>query len=449
MIICRQLKKSYIVGGESLDILKGIDLTIESGEFVAIMGPSGSGKSTLMNILGLLDVPTSGDFQINGITPSSLTDIELAQIRSTTVGFVFQQFNLLARTSALDNVLLPSLYTDLGDESGPRGNALLSAVGLEHRMDHPPAQLSGGQQQRVAIARAMMNNPAIILADEPTGNLDIKNQSDIMAVFAGLNALGKTVILITHEADIAAYARRIITIRDGRIVTDTPNVPAADSVNIHSLPNAPTRLRSHIGWISRIKSNIRQAYRSLKANTLRTFLSMLGILIGVASLIAMLALGAGAKADIETRLAGLGSNLLILSSGSSRQGAVTLDAGAVARLSPQDAPLIQSKISGIRRASATVSGRARVKHSNRNATTSIQGVMPSYAQMRATEPTIGRFFFRIRSTISKSGRGDWTDCCESAIWRSSNWRIDRYASWANYFGRSYSIHGHWYFTRKR
>ena len=408
MITCKNLKKSYLVGGENLEILKGIDLSISQGEFVAIMGPSGSGKSTLMNILGLLDVPTNGEFHINSVTPSSLTDDEMATIRSRTVGFVFQQFNLLARTSAFDNVQLPSLYTGTHRQSIRRAQDLLNAVGLGDRMDHPPSQLSGGQQQRVAIARAMMNDPGIILADEPTGNLDGKSQTEIMALFSGLNATGKTVILITHEADVAAYARRIITIRDGLIVSDVPNFRSSKgNDSTQALPSPLQMATSGTPWIDRVRSNLSQARRSLVANALRTFLSMLGILIGVASLIAMLALGAGARRDIETRLASLGSNLLVLSSGSPRQGAVTLDAGAVARLTPQDATLIQSQLSGVRRTSATVSGRVRVKHGNRNANTTAQGVMASYEQMRAMEPTVGHFFSdaeqRSRSRVALIG----------------------------------------------
>ncbi len=244
MITCKNLKKSYLIGGENLEILKGIDLTISQGEFVAIMGPSGSGKSTLMNILGLLDVPTSGEFHINSVTPGSLTDDNMAKIRSRTVGFVFQQFNLLARTSAFDNVQLPSLYTGTRRHSIHRAKDLLTAVGLGDRMDHPPSQLSGGQQQRVAIARSMMNDPEMILADEPTGNLDGKSQTEIMALFSGLNATGKTVILITHEADVAAYARRIITIRDGLIVSDVPNIPPSHGIT--ATPTLPPHCRREI-----------------------------------------------------------------------------------------------------------------------------------------------------------------------------------------------------------
>jgi putative ABC transport system ATP-binding protein len=205
-------------------VLKGIDLEINKGEYVALMGPSGSGKSTLMNILGCLDTPTSGTYILNGKHVSEMQDDELAGIRNKEIGFVFQTFNLMPRTTALDNVALPMVYAGHSkSERVERATEVLTQVGLNDRMDHKPNQLSGGQRQRVAVARALVNKPSIILADEPTGNLDSKTSVEIMNLFNEIHANGNTVILVTHEEDIAAYAHRIIRLRDGLIESDTIN----------------------------------------------------------------------------------------------------------------------------------------------------------------------------------------------------------------------------------
>ena len=222
LIELKNLCKSYWVGEMKLDILKHISLTIEAGEFVAIMGPSGSGKSTLMNILGCLDKPTSGKYCLDGIDIGKLDSDELAAIRNQKIGFVFQGFNLLSRTSALENVELPMVYAKVpAEERAKRAAKALKSVGLASRMDHQPNQLSGGQQQRVAIARAIVNEAPIIFADEPTGNLDTKMSGEIMELFTKLNRdLGRTIILVTHEEDIARYSDRIIKIVDGEIHSD-------------------------------------------------------------------------------------------------------------------------------------------------------------------------------------------------------------------------------------
>ena len=225
LIQLKDIHKSYPLDGFDLEILKGIDLTINAGEFVAIMGPSGSGKSTLMNILGCLDTPTSGSYLLEGENVEKLSADELATIRNRKIGFVFQGFNLLSRTSAIENVELPMVYAGVGDaERLQKAKAALTGVGLGERMYHQPNQLSGGQQQRVAIARAIVNDAPIIFADEPTGNLDTKMSVEIMQLFSKLNAdLGRTIILVTHEEDIALYAKRIIKIVDGEIHSDIIN----------------------------------------------------------------------------------------------------------------------------------------------------------------------------------------------------------------------------------
>lgn len=217
----KDIKRDFRLGSEVLHVLKDINLTIEKGEYVALMGPSGSGKSTLMNILGCLDTPTSGEYILNGKDVSKMSDAELADIRNKEIGFVFQTFNLMPRTTALDNVALPMVYAGVSREKRhERAKEVLKMVGLEDRMLHKPNELSGGQRQRVAVARALVNHPSIILADEPTGNLDSKTSYEIMNLFDEIYQKGNTVILVTHEEDIAQYAHRIIRLKDGLIETD-------------------------------------------------------------------------------------------------------------------------------------------------------------------------------------------------------------------------------------
>lgn len=224
IIEIKGITRDFPLGEEIIHVLKGINLTINKGEYVALMGPSGSGKSTLMNLLGCLDTPTSGTYVLNGKHVSEMQDDELAEIRNKEIGFVFQTFNLMPRTTALDNVALPMVYAGKSKaERTDRATEVLTQVGLDDRMDHKPSQLSGGQRQRVAVARALVNRPAIILADEPTGNLDSKTSLEIMNLFDEIHANGNTVILVTHEEDIAAHAHRIIRLRDGMIETDVKN----------------------------------------------------------------------------------------------------------------------------------------------------------------------------------------------------------------------------------
>jgi putative ABC transport system ATP-binding protein len=222
LIQISNIKRDFVLGNEIVYVLKGIDLQINKGEYVALMGPSGSGKSTLMNLLGCLDTPTSGTYILNGKDVSQMHDDELAEIRNKEIGFVFQTFNLLPRTTALDNVALPMVYAGYAKaDRNKRATEVLTQVNLADRMDHQPNQLSGGQRQRVAIARALVNSPSIILADEPTGNLDSKTSVEIMKLFGDIHAQGNTVILVTHEEEIAAYAHRVIRLRDGMIESDT------------------------------------------------------------------------------------------------------------------------------------------------------------------------------------------------------------------------------------
>lgn len=222
LINIKKITRDFPLGQEIVKVLKGIDLEINRGEYVALMGPSGSGKSTLMNLLGCLDTPTSGTYELNGQDVSNMTDDELAEIRNKEIGFVFQTFNLLPRTTALENVALPMVYAGASKNARKkRAEEVLTDVGLADRMDHKPNQLSGGQRQRVAVGRALVNKPSIILADEPTGNLDSKTSVEIMNLFDAIHAQGNTVILVTHEEEIALHAHRVIRLRDGMIESDT------------------------------------------------------------------------------------------------------------------------------------------------------------------------------------------------------------------------------------
>lgn len=224
LITINDIGRKYVIGAEVIHALKSVTLDINKGEFVALMGPSGSGKSTLMNILGCLDTPTKGTYILNGINVSEMTDNELAEVRNKEIGFVFQTFNLLPRSSSLDNVALPLVYAGVSrEEREERARKTLENVGLGNRVDHKPNELSGGQRQRVAVARALINNPSIILADEPTGNLDTKTSVEIMGLLEDIHAKGNTIILVTHEEDIAQHAHRIVRMRDGLIEKDYLN----------------------------------------------------------------------------------------------------------------------------------------------------------------------------------------------------------------------------------
>src|ERR1700761_522334 len=224
LITIRDIGRKYVIGSEVIHAIKSVSLTINKGEFVALMGPSGSGKSTLMNILGCLDTPTKGDYILNGINVSQMSENELAEVRNSEIGFVFQTFNLLPRNTALDNVALPLVYSGISKEKREdRAMKALENVGLGHRVHHKPNELSGGQRQRVAVARALINDPSIILADEPTGNLDTKTSIEIMGLIEDIHDKGNTIILVTHEEDIALHAHRIVRMRDGLIENDYVN----------------------------------------------------------------------------------------------------------------------------------------------------------------------------------------------------------------------------------
>ena len=385
----KNITKSFPIGEDRIEILKGISLTIMPGEFVAIMGPSGSGKSTLMNIMGLLDRSDSGEFHLEGLEISSLSESDLAKARRESLGFVFQQFNLLPRLTASENVSLPLLYSIRSMPLAP-AHALLTRVGLETRLDHRPTQLSGGQQQRVAIARALINRPRIIFADEPTGNLDSKSSSEILNLLKDLNQEGITLILVTHEHEVAASANRIITIKDGRIESDQIT---REKNPISSLKSeSKVTVRSNASG-SRFFELFNQAFRTLIGNKLRTFLSTLGVLIGVSAVIAMLAIGKGAQESIENQLASLGSNLLNIRAAPIRIGGVATNESDWLKLTRQDAESLKKEIPQVIRAGSVVqSSNQRVAYQDKNAATQVYGTLSPYFQMHALIPEIGRAF---------------------------------------------------------
>jgi ABC-type antimicrobial peptide transport system, ATPase component len=314
LIELRGVTKTFRNGEVATQVLHGVDLKIYPGEFVAIMGASGSGKSTLMNILGCLDRPTSGAYFFAGRDVSSFERDDLARLRREAFGFVFQSYNLLPGVSACENVELPASYSGMPpQERRQRAAELLTSLGLGERLHHRPNQLSGGQQQRVSIARALMNGGQIILADEPTGALDSRSGSDVIALLENLSAQGHTIILITHDAKVAAHAHRLIEIRDGVIISDPG--PAAEKDSESAAPDTAKTLRGEPSLISELVAAGKTALRSLFGNIFRTVLTLLGIVIGVASVITMLAIGDGAKQAVVDRISAMGSNLLLVRPG--------------------------------------------------------------------------------------------------------------------------------------
>ncbi|MFH1478728.1 MAG: ABC transporter permease [Candidatus Omnitrophota bacterium] len=390
MIELNNISKTYKIGKISVPALKDTSLKIGKGEFVAIIGASGSGKSTLLHLLGFLDRPDKGSYKIFNTEVSSLADDELSNLRNHLVGFVFQQFHLLQRTTALENVELPLIYAG---KKSMADNALrqLKAVGLEARKQHKPNELSGGEQQRVAIARSLVNEPMIILADEPTGNLDTKSKEEIMNIIRGLNEEGKTIIMVTHEKEIADYAKRIITMRDGNIISDerkdTKEHTSSSDISIKDIVSESKAFLKGIEF----SEHAHQSIRAILANKTRSFLSMLGILFGVAAVIAMLALGAGAQESMEERIKSLGSNLLSIQGGSSKVRGVARSAGSVTRFTQEDVKAINS-LPIIKRASGYVNGSGQLVYQNENWSSSVEGVEYDYAEMRATVPEVGRWF---------------------------------------------------------
>ncbi|RBP74159.1 MacB family efflux pump subunit [Marinobacter nauticus] len=377
------ITRSFGEGELAVPVLKGIDLKIWPGEFVAIMGPSGSGKSTLMNILGCLDQPSAGQYRFNGRDVSALDRDELALLRRDAFGFVFQSYNLLPGMTARENVEIPAIYAGMAPaERHARAERLLTGLGLGERLSHRPAQLSGGQQQRVSIARALMNGGQLIFADEPTGALDSKSSQEVIRLLTDLSEQGHTIILITHDPDVATVARRQIRIADGEIVEDTgaevPSVPmpAADQNG---------RRRSRLGdWQEALKS----AVRSLHSNLFRTALTLLGIVIGVASVITMLAIGEGARKDVVDRISTMGSDLLLVRPGGPDQRG---GRWSVTTLVPSDFKAI-NEIEGVLAAIPELTGGQTLRYSNRDHSAEINATSFRFPVARQWPVVEGTFF---------------------------------------------------------
>ncbi|WP_331587001.1 ABC transporter permease [Candidatus Binatus sp.] len=400
VIELRGLTKTYVLGEVEVHALRGVDLTIERGEFVAVMGASGSGKSTLMNMLGCLDLPTSGSYVLEGEDVAKLNESQLATIRSRRIGFVFQNFNLLSRTSALENVELPLFYSAWTADSESRASDLMKLVGLAGREQSHPNQLSGGQQQRVAIARALVNRPSILLADEPTGNLDSTNSAEIMDVLTNLNRQqGITVIVVTHDPDVAAYADRVVTFRDGVIISDTRKEGTGPSATASGgkaglATRAPEQQASSIvdeAWTFASMAVV-AAGRAIKRNKLRAALTMLGIFIGVAAVITMVAVGDGAKSSVEAQINSLGTNLLIIVPGATTANGARAGLGSNSTLTVADAEAIARGGGPVALVTYMDRQVAQVVSGNRNWSTNIQGTTSNYFAIRDWPLSIGRIF---------------------------------------------------------
>ncbi len=391
VISIADLTRTFRVGDTVVQALQGVSVTVERGEFVAIMGSSGSGKSTLMNIIGCLDRPTSGQYVFEGREVARLSENELADIRGRRIGFVFQSFNLLARTSAVENVVLPLLYGAAASltakERTLRGHDMLASVGLADRARNTASQLSGGQQQRVALARALINHPAVLLADEPTGNLDTRTSHEIMEIIRKLNReQGVTIIVVTHEADIAAYADRAIVMRDGRIESDqrqlaAPTPDGAGAVELSApagaasapLPDGDGGLG--LAFLSMVVSASLQA---LERNKMRSVLTMLGVFIGVAALIAMVAVGDGASSAVRKQLESLGTNMVVVQPGARTSGGVRAGAGSASTLTVSDAQTLPREDPAVAQVGYLNRRTAQVTYGDQNWSTAIQGVTPGY-----------------------------------------------------------------------
>ena len=383
LIELRDLGKTFLSGGQPVEVLREVSLAIHEGEFVALMGQSGSGKTTLMNILGCLDRPTAGQYLFDGRDVSGLGPDELALLRRDTFGFVFQRYNLLANATALENVEIPAVYAGVSRAGRiERASGLLGSLGLDDRMHHTPTQLSGGQQQRVSIARALMNGGRVILADEPTGALDSRSGAEVMELLHDLHRKGHTIILITHDPNVAAEADRVIQIRDGRIVSDTGTKPASGAVP------APTPGKGGtIGLLPDLAEAAKMALRSLRVNLFRTCLTLLGIVIGVGAVVAMLAIGAGSKREVLARIEAMGTDLLVVRPAG--RGVRTV--GDVAAITTEDAAAI-GELPNVAHSVPEDSGRVVLRSGEVDYTTSATAATEGYAAARNWPLRRGTFF---------------------------------------------------------
>jgi len=379
-----EIHKHYRNGETPVRALDGVSLTICRGEFVAIMGQSGSGKSTLMNIIGCLDRPTSGSYKVLGREAAHLSPDELATLRRTAFGFVFQRYNLLATATAGENVEIPSVYAGLPKQKRiEQAFKLLQRLGLEDRTDHRPAELSGGQQQRVAIARALVNDPPVILADEPTGALDSKSGDEVLGLLKKLHAEGRTIILITHAENVAQIAGRIVRIQDGRIAEDT-GICGTEAIDNREMSAGKI---DSVSLMASAQEALVTAWRSLRVNIFRTVLTLLGIIIGIAAVVAMLAVGEGSRQKVLDRITSFGTNLMLI-----RPGAAGIrNAGDIATLVPEDAAAIRA-LPNISAVLPERNGRATVRLGSIDYQTSMQGTGEEFPSARDWPVAEGQFF---------------------------------------------------------
>jgi len=421
----RGLGRDFPAGDQTLSVLKGIDLDIHAGEMVAIVGASGSGKSTLMNILGCLDRPSHGSYRVAGRATAELEPDELARLRREHFGFIFQRYQLLPDLSAVGNVEVPAIYAGSGRAARhERAAALLDRLGMHERMTHRPGQLSGGQQQRVSIARALMNGGEVILADEPTGALDSASGRQVMAILRELHADGHTVILVTHDMSVAAYAARVIELSDGVVVADRATVAAsgeaatadaagapdpllaphldrydaavfADAASTvvktrpaRLAPAAPGRLRALGAWADRFTEAFRMALVSMRAHALRSFLTMLGIIIGIASVVSVVALGEGSRQSILKSISSIGTNTIEVMPG---KDFGDMRSGAVQTLRPRDADAL-AELSYVDSVTPSISTSVVLRYRNQSSNGSVMGVGAQYFRVKGVEIARGRFF---------------------------------------------------------
>ena len=391
LIEVQNLTKVYGEGESEVRALAGVSFSVCRGEFVAIMGQSGSGNSTLMHLLGCLDRPTSGSYRLSGQEVAGLSRDQLAAVRSKQIGFVFQSFNLLARTSALENVELPMLYAGTPREDREsRAKVLIEEVGLGSRMDHRPNELSGGQQQRVAIARSLANGVPLLMADEPTGNLDSASSVEIMNLFRRLNReSGITVIVVTHSTEIAAWSDRVITFKDGLIVSDKPTSEQAsegDCEGTAALAQAPR------GTGISLVVLIRTAWKALRRNISRSLLTMLGIIIGVGAVIASMAIGSGAQAAVLKQIETLGANLVVITPGSISTGGVQMGSGTRTTLLLSDVAAIAENVPEVAGVSPYSQISSQVIAGGLNWSTMIAGTNTTYPEVGNWTIAQGRYF---------------------------------------------------------
>lgn len=384
LIQLENVRRYYGAGDTEVRALDGVSLTINQGEFVAIVGQSGSGKSTLMNILGCLDRPTDGTYTVRGESISRLDADELAALRRETFGFIFQRYNLLASVTASENVEIPAVYAGLGqEERRTRAKELLARLGLGERTGHKPGELSGGQQQRVAVARALVNDAEVILADEPTGALDSGSSAELLALLEGLHESGRTIILITHDEKVAARAKRVVTIEDGRIVSDSGDQQG------HQETREPYRYtRKGPSPIGQVFEAVKMAFRSLRANLFRTALTLLGVVIGVSAVVAMLAIGQGSQQDVMARFESLGPNLLFARPGAPDQ---RQRGDAIATLTLQDADAL-GELDNIIAAVPSRSSNATLRVGSNDARSQIEGVSEDWPIVQNRGMKFGTFF---------------------------------------------------------